>query len=165
MDQTRINWSVWGWGLVPHPCPILSLVIFDYWKTWLKLVMLENLQACLLRKFVVKRRESGAYFKNWIDNQLHQGCQTVAKHIKKPQTFIEIKNNMRRLLICNHHKNGGTAKYYNVNFWLLVWWGRFWNNSAENFSIFGRSLLRIVWFSLQKMAKIHFETLSETSEL
>ena len=35
-------------GHVPHPCPILSLIIFDYWKTWLKLVMLvENLQACL----------------------------------------------------------------------------------------------------------------------
>ena len=48
MDQIRINWSVetWGWGLVPHLCPILCLVIFDYWKTWLKLVMLENLQAC-----------------------------------------------------------------------------------------------------------------------
>ena len=23
---------------VPHPCPILCLVIFDYWETWLKLV-------------------------------------------------------------------------------------------------------------------------------
>ena len=29
-----------------HPCPILCLFIFDYWETWLKLVMLENLQAC-----------------------------------------------------------------------------------------------------------------------
>ena len=48
LDQIRINWSakIWGWGLVPHPCPILCLVIFDNWKTWLKLVMLENLQAC-----------------------------------------------------------------------------------------------------------------------
>ena len=32
---------------VPHPCSILCLVIFDYnWGTWLKLVMLENVQAC-----------------------------------------------------------------------------------------------------------------------
>ena len=40
--------ETWGWGLVPHPHPylILLLFIFDYWKTWLKLVMLENLQAC-----------------------------------------------------------------------------------------------------------------------
>ena len=35
--------------LSPHPCPILCLVIFDYWKTWLKLVMLENLQACFFK--------------------------------------------------------------------------------------------------------------------
>ena len=32
--------------LVPQPCSILCLVIFDNWKTWLELVMLENLQAC-----------------------------------------------------------------------------------------------------------------------
>ena len=35
-------------GDFPHPCPILCLVIFDYWKTRLKLVMLENLQSCFL---------------------------------------------------------------------------------------------------------------------
>ena len=28
------------------PCPILFLVIFDYWETWLKLVILEHVQAC-----------------------------------------------------------------------------------------------------------------------
>ena len=40
LDQIIINWSakIWGWGLVPHPCHILCLVIFDYWETWLTLV-------------------------------------------------------------------------------------------------------------------------------
>ena len=58
LDQTWSNWikldqivETWGWGLVPHPYLILCLFIFDYWKTWLKLVMLENLQACLLLSF------------------------------------------------------------------------------------------------------------------
>ena len=53
LDQIGLNWikldqivETWGWGLVPHPYLIFCLVIFDYWKTWLKLVMLENLQAC-----------------------------------------------------------------------------------------------------------------------
>ena len=53
LDQTWSNWikldqivETWGWGLVPHPYLTLCLFIFDYWKTWLKLVMLENLQAC-----------------------------------------------------------------------------------------------------------------------
>ena len=49
LHQIRINLSakIWGWwGLVPHPCPILCLVIFDYWETWHKLVMLEHVQAC-----------------------------------------------------------------------------------------------------------------------
>ena len=52
MDKIWINWSdkTWGWGFVPHPCPIFCLVIFDYnWETWLKLVMLENFQACFLQ--------------------------------------------------------------------------------------------------------------------
>ena len=43
LDQTVENW---GWGLAPHPTPVGCLFIFEYWKTWLKLVMLENLQAC-----------------------------------------------------------------------------------------------------------------------
>ena len=57
LDQTWSNWikldqivETWGWGLVPHPYLILCLFIFDYWKTWLKLVMLENLQACFIEK-------------------------------------------------------------------------------------------------------------------
>ena len=66
LDQIGLNWikldligsnwikldqivKTWGWGLVPHPYLILCLVIFDYWKTWLKLVMLENLQACFCK--------------------------------------------------------------------------------------------------------------------
>ena len=37
------------WGLPPPlSCLILCLVIFYYWETWLKLVMLEHLQACFL---------------------------------------------------------------------------------------------------------------------
>ena len=43
-------WQNLGWGFVPHPCPILCLVTFDYnWETWLKLVMLENFQACFFK--------------------------------------------------------------------------------------------------------------------
>ena len=56
LDQTWSNWikldqivETWEWGLVPHPYLILCLFIFDYWKTWLKLVMLENLQACFMK--------------------------------------------------------------------------------------------------------------------
>ena len=55
MDQIRINWpaKILGWGLVPHPCPILFILdywkTFDYLETWLKLVMLENLQAFFFR--------------------------------------------------------------------------------------------------------------------
>ena len=58
LDQTWSNWikidqifETWGWGLVPHSYLILCLFIFDYWKTWLKLVMLENLQACWIRHY------------------------------------------------------------------------------------------------------------------
>ena len=35
-----------GGGLSPIPA-ISFCLAFDYWKTWLKLVMLENLEACL----------------------------------------------------------------------------------------------------------------------
>ena len=48
LDQIRIcqNLGVGAWrGLVP--CHILCLFIFDYWETWLNLVMLEHAQACL----------------------------------------------------------------------------------------------------------------------
>ena len=42
--QIRINWNlVVGACPPPLPCPILFFVIFDYWETWLKLVMLESL--------------------------------------------------------------------------------------------------------------------------
>ena len=40
-------------GLTDLPCPalpcpnILCLVIFDNWETWLKLAVLEHVQACL----------------------------------------------------------------------------------------------------------------------
>ena len=42
LKQDESDWSakIWGWGI--------CLVIVDYWKTWLKLVMLENLQACFI---------------------------------------------------------------------------------------------------------------------
>ena len=63
LDQTWSNWikldkivETWEWGLVPHPYLILCLFIFDYLKTWLKLVMLENLQACL------KSDQYGTYY-------------------------------------------------------------------------------------------------------
>ena len=49
-----------GWGPVPHPCPILHLINFDYWETWLKVIMLENFQACFFPipiLFVVSRSE------------------------------------------------------------------------------------------------------------
>ena len=53
MDQIWWNWieldqivETRGGGLVPHPYLILLFFIFDYWKTWFKFVMLENLQAC-----------------------------------------------------------------------------------------------------------------------
>jgi hypothetical protein len=38
----------------PLPCPILFLVIFDYWETWLKLVMLEHVK--IMRKFVLSKK-------------------------------------------------------------------------------------------------------------
>ena len=60
MDKIWINWSdkTWGWGFVPHPCPILFLVIFDHnWETWLKLVMLENFQACFSNFLEAKKPE------------------------------------------------------------------------------------------------------------
>ena len=61
LDQ---NWTakIWGWGLVPLPCPILYLVIFDYWKTWLKLVMLENFQACFFFFFLIQKISGKNYF-------------------------------------------------------------------------------------------------------
>ena len=51
MDQTWSNLmkllKLGGGGLSPTPTLFFDLLnIFDYWKTWLKLVMLENLQAC-----------------------------------------------------------------------------------------------------------------------
>ena len=54
-DQIRSSWFIWGWGLVPHPCPILFLVNFNYWKTWLKLVMLENLQEQVKKALCYKK--------------------------------------------------------------------------------------------------------------
>ena len=42
-----------GVGACPPPLPYPLL--FDYWETWLKLVMLENLQACSINSLVEKK--------------------------------------------------------------------------------------------------------------
>ena len=47
----RLGLKFGGGGPPTLPYYILCLVIFEYWKTWLKLVMLENLQACFILFF------------------------------------------------------------------------------------------------------------------
>ena len=49
-----LGWIKKNWqnlGVAPLPCPILCIVIFDYWETWLKLVMFEHVQTCLNKWF------------------------------------------------------------------------------------------------------------------
>ena len=88
LDQIGINWikldqivETWGWGLVPHPYLILLLFIFDYWKTWLKLVMLENLQACLKFSFE---------FEPW--KKMYVFCKCVKIQMQLLWSFVPIVN-------------------------------------------------------------------------
>ena len=88
MDKILINWSdkTWGWGFVPHPCPILCLVIFDYnWETWLKLVMLENFQACLCHEHV--KGFNTAHTIN-IDKQLLCYLRSIFEFLKQLSTKV-----------------------------------------------------------------------------
>ena len=82
LDQIGLNWiklDQIGSNLIKLlklGVGALWLVIFDYWKTWLKLVMLENLQACFIifsanmdKKYNLRMLCNGG---NSFDHQQHE---------------------------------------------------------------------------------------------
>ena len=123
LDQIGSNWikldqivETWGWGLVPHPYLILCFVIFDYWKTWLKLVMLENFQACFVKISWRLKFSRTIELDSWNLETKNCGREISIEYLSC--TGVSLMTLILLLYLCNNFCNHSTGVAVD-NFWKI----------------------------------------------